>query len=783
MKQSVPRKAALAACALCCGLWWQALAVEAASSVQFGNASSEAEAELVPEDSITGTNAGGFSWRRIGLSGKLFVTLDCDPDAQNYLTLKLCGSDHNNGLLYLVKVDGKDTKEKYGTSNPEIDRLSGGTVSPGKFCYATVMIPQELTKGKKKVTLELRSTGQINPYNTDKKKQTARQKEPSRAIYAAYITQDPCPAFPEEIAEPEIAARAADAPPMTSPDGLSQKEHVQKEANKALQYIMDWQCFGPVWQKKIEEGTVPRFVYGAVPFRGIKARTGWDEGDWKYELGKRAVVMQNDSQFEALEFYAQGYVQPWSKHYKDPELLERIAAGLDFFTVAQGNNGGFSDDGHKKDWIGAPYRQKSTSPLSGLGDRWMGKALVTVYDDMKARDMLDVLVDHDDDPKTPLLTRREAWAQMFAANREYMAKIERGHAPNQDLGQIQAMFWDDKALALLSPSEAWPKKTIKSYIASAAGLRKDIYGGYWFSEKGIALEPNGTSGGGYTGDYGPHNVDFLAKLVAYTGDDSLVARANEAFNSAARYYYRGSKDGYRVLQNDHVVSWRNNYTTVRPNYGGGTFGEAVTVLKNPAAMRMAQLFLEDGRGWSWDADFIDVHYMDNVKELFQLASNIDTFEQLPPQPLLPMEEGSPDSAWADEDAGAVSVKRGDSRFYAVLNWRHDSGKPRSPKNAKLSNVARIHYTTDKIDRIANVSMESRGGLYHLYELDYGPYHIRMNLDASETTVAANPALGTYQDLLTGKTYDMTKPNVLPARTTLVLYDESHDTSYDTGKRG
>jgi len=162
-------------------------------------------------------------------------------------------------------------------------------------------------------------------------------------------------------------------------------------------------------------------------------------------------------------------------------------------------------------------RGQANSPLEGLGDRWLGQAMVKVYDKLNAKGLLEQTIDHDDHPDTPNLSRRQAYSEMFKANRDYViSAMGRGHAPNQDLGQMLAMYWDNRSIELLMPSEAWPQSKVLAYLDSSVGLANDVYGGYWISQKGIPLEPNGTSSGGYTGEYGPHCVDMVARIAALT---------------------------------------------------------------------------------------------------------------------------------------------------------------------------------------------------------------------------------------------------------------------------
>jgi hypothetical protein len=60
---------------------------------------------------------------------------------------------------------------------------------------------------------------------------------------------------------------------------------------------------------------------------------------------------------------------------------------------------------------------------------------------------------------------------------------------------------------------------------------------------------------------------------------------------------------------------------------------------------------------------------------------------------LPMSPGQPDFAWADEQDGVVAIKHGSQVLYASLYWR---------AHFAINFLARVHYSTPTIDRIAVV---------------------------------------------------------------------------------
>src|SRR6266567_7965012 len=163
------------------------------NSVIFGNTSSETTQLLQQVNSVVITNSPGISARQIDPpSGSLTFTLTCDPIKQNYLTVKLWGSDLDaaGGQLVLINIDGTALSPayEYGQDHPEIDRLMPTAAFPGRFFYVTELLPLTLTTGKSQITLTIESLGQDSPYTPSQP--IAPQTDPSRGLYSATVHTD-----------------------------------------------------------------------------------------------------------------------------------------------------------------------------------------------------------------------------------------------------------------------------------------------------------------------------------------------------------------------------------------------------------------------------------------------------------------------------------------------------------------------------------------------------------------------------------------------------------------
>lgn len=743
------------------------------STILFGNSQSESTQNLQQTNTYVDTNTLGISCRRSNPQGSLTFQVTCDALKQNYLTLKLWGSDAspNGGQILLTAIDGTDLSAQYiyGTDHPELDRMGSQEAFPGRFFYVTELLPLALTQGKQQISITLKSAGDATPYNLTNP--TAPQVGPSRGLYRATVHTDPffVPATNEVIGSAPAAGK-----PLQGPSGVSQYDYAKQQFNAMVSILLGWQLYGPQWDQQVASSNAPAMMTGALIHGGLAAQhvsSSWTKQQWKDTLYVAAVSYQNDTNANYLTILAHAYLESWSSWYHNPELLDRVLRGLDFYCVAQGSNGGFHDGDRYKKWIGAPQRQLAYNPLEGLGDQYLGEAFVMLYDLIKGK--LSQTIDSDDDPTTPAISRQQAYTQLFKANRQYVSG-NRGHAPNQDLGEIWAIYWANEALKLLSPADVWPDQQMLTYLYSASGLAPDVYGGHWFSSKGMPLEALGSSAGGYACDYGVSNVRLISTLAAQTRDTHITAMAQKVVQAMAYFYYIwNDENGHVNLADDAIVAWRNNYDAPYLSYGGGTFGAASLYLKSPAAIRQAQLYLAHNQVYAINTQDQGSHFLDNVIQTISVVSNWQQISALPAATPLPMEAASPDFAWADEQAAAVVVKRNKSqeRLYISLNWRHSAGNPRSPQNATANNIARIHHTTPMIDRVATIVMQSIPGYMGLYQASYGNYMIAMNASQDKTYTITIPQgqKTLVEDLISQKTYKPGHQYTLQPQTTVVWY--------------
>ena len=718
--------------------------------IQFGNFYSESiQHSCTFVNAPASTGGLGQSSRKLGSGGSIAFTIACNPAAQNFITVKLWGSDTVTERQYLYLYDPADRIGEYETANSELmfwHDVQRGFV--GRFVYSTYPIPLGLTSGKTSVTLKL--------------------ADAQLGIYKVYTHLDP---FFEPTGETQGTAVNL-GQPAPSPNGMTQLQFVRYQAQIALDEVLKWQKYGPEWDQKVAQGNAPAMFTGAVTEYGRGGQDTWTKDQWKADIYTRFTVA-NLSSLTALRSYALAYHNQWSSKYQNPEMIDRVLKALEFFRIAQGANGGYWNP-WSIPWVGGPDRQNAGNPLDGFGSHALAEAFLMLQNQITPA-MLSVTFDDDDNPATPPVTREAAFIELFKGIRDFCINISRGHATNQDDAQVYAAFKANECLKILAPAQAWSDTSMKVYVYQALGLTYNtVYEGCrWFSLKGMALEGNGIINGGYCGNYSPSPMRFMHNFAAGINDPQIDAHISKYVEAFSMYCFPQNDDsGYGGLANEMAINYRpNRYPGNQfpsENYIPGLY-YAASVLGDQTAIRILNLYVNNGRVFKMDrTNLYTGHYSTESVGTIETAAIYEGILSLPQTSYRLSNEREDDFVFTDEEGGSVVVKDGDARMYITLNWRHGySGTVRSAAEAVPNDIARVHYTTSTIDRIANITMESVDGIFGLYKARYGKYLIMLNCSKTKTYSQSVPD-SFVTDLVTSNTYNPGQTITILPQTTVVL---------------
>ncbi|KUO05536.1 hypothetical protein [Streptomyces caeruleatus] len=217
--------------------------------VVFGDTDSEAAHNLTATLSDTVTGGLGQSARVLNPTspasywgGTLKFEVAVRPTGTTYVTVRLWGDDHDstseeaaagtNMWRLQLFCEGKQVGYQDQGAVDGLDILDTAPRAPGRFFFHTLPLPEKMTAGKEKVTLEIRSMGRIWPYGQDATQLYRTMTTPSRGIYRLYTHTDPYFVPPKD----EVQGTAPTATPRTGGEEVLDaiRARVAKDQNQLL---------------------------------------------------------------------------------------------------------------------------------------------------------------------------------------------------------------------------------------------------------------------------------------------------------------------------------------------------------------------------------------------------------------------------------------------------------------------------------------------------------------------------------------------------------------------
>lgn len=755
------------------GLLTARLSAEPLDTLTFGDSASESAHGLVGTLSETRSGGLGESSRRLlpggtepWQGGTLRFKAKVDPEKQNYLTLRLWAGDVNHNQLTL-HVAGMQIGYRHLGDIEVLDTGTDAPAYPGRFTYRTCPLPTALTKGKDAIDCEIRATGPISGYATNFKGYQKPMTEPARGLYRLYTHTE-----------------GFFAPPATE-----------------------------------KQGTAPRALVREAPgpevMDAVKSRVNGEIGRLLREPARPANQMQT-------LFLAKAWHTKWTGAVGKPETIVKVLASLDALYrgyVADPKLAEAEPSTYNPDWF-------------GLGPS--GQVIQLLEKELAPH--LDQTID---DGTGKQVKRREAFRAMLLACRDWHREHRRQYTNQSMINDLYGIYLANRGLAVLDPASALPEKQALRYLYESVGLEP------WLgSEKdGEPTRPLGdsfyqlTAQGltkelGFVGNYG-EVLDWVAQIYEATcpapgqpGDSRLKAQLVKISRARAPFRYpMFDPEGFRAMVQETVVGWRDAHYpgdvtyTQRPSWDGSPIEVAAATL-DPHLLGGVQQMLEERQLYATLAKSLEEKAFRTTFGLLPVPEQLEAVLSQPPSPhRLPMSWDQPDFVFSDEEDGVIAVKHGKEILYASLYWR---------ARHAVNFLARVHYLTPGIDRIATVAEEieftpsgmeysrpdwtnfgfANGGHRYpkefvsahageklpiakipegvpfkpgqenihagrgdFYRLNYGPYRIAMNMSADKTFEFTAPATGKIRNLVTGKEVTPGATAKLAPRTTLVLHCE------------
>jgi hypothetical protein len=338
-----------------------------------------------------------------------------------------------------------------------------------------------------------------------------------------------------------------------------------------------------------------------------------------------------------------------------------------------------------------------------------------------------------------------------------------------DQSQVEAMWWANEAVRWLAPARALARDVMLGYAYGAVGVTDGPVGAPWVSPSGLALEPSGTLDGGYDGRWGVITIRSMCALARLTGDARVRQRCLDAVHAAAPFLYPSDDAGFATMRTEGVISTVVDRSPGFVWYGGSSY--AAEGLGDPAALRSIQLALAQHAPVG-PPQTIDGHFPEYLAGFLEDLPATEAAAAMPEITYrLPMENGQPDSTWADAGAGSLALRNCGDLLYATLNWRRGfTDGVADPQHARVNDILRVHLTRDRYDRVATAMMSSPFGFGQLYLAAFGPYTIGMNPSPTASRDFAGFAAGLPAfELVEGRHVSSAAAVTVPPGQTRILY--------------
>jgi hypothetical protein len=820
----------------------QLLSSNAIDELDFGNLASESAHGFEPGYAasslpLTGTGALGETYREpYGLGDNaidgpqaLTFTVGVDPARQNYLTIKLWGSDVDGGTMYLAGTPFAQTTpvtvQDYD-KGAAIDQQGGPPAFPGRFFYYTVPIAESLTLGKTSAQLTLDFISYYDFYGGTGYHYLAAGQL-TRPVYAVYSTTDP-----HFAPDPNSPTGSAPAQTTTTLSTLTAAE-AQSDISSLLTTIYgSGGYYSTVTARQIVPGTsgAPPEVIGLDLFENAASYAATDPTS---EQWRDTIAVNNAGRGytsfpdELLSVLASTYLTPTLSYSPSAEVsayhtsatLADIVGAMDGASYMQGSDGGFPNE--TSGWVGLTSTVRTSGPYTGTSGRepvgsgaylegidvaTLGETIVNLLNDPTGGPAFTTYLGetYDADLDGSQMLRAYAYERMLFNSMSFFQKVN-GGTSSQAMFQTLGLYADQVALEKLQslyPNASYPALpgTLGLYYAQqAVGLAPTSLAGhhesddYALSSAGLG-EPDGTYDGGYDGGYGeyfPELTPYIADLAAAdpgitsTQAAAIATQANnsiisfDAFISAGSNVTFNSSGGItgdaQILSQEDFITYRN---TDNPNYRSFNVDSNYLAsdpngpMKDADALRSAYLETQYGvipdTGFSNNGDAS----LNFIRMLRSYENTINYLVTNPTTVPLPGEPGQSNFNFTDVQTGAVAFIYNGERFYMNMNWR---------RNEDLVNdYARIHDTTATVDRAALIMMpydgttvqpdgNLSGNFNGAWVVRYGNYLIVLNGSNVSDTIALPPGSGLATDIVSGLTYAMGTSVPVASGQSVILY--------------
>lgn len=584
--------------------------------IVFGNASSEKKHEF--SQNSTQIIKGGLdesARQLLPLSpaswdgGSVTFTMKIDPDTQNYVTVRLWGSDFsaNTGHNLVLYADGKQVGYRRESDYDLLNTTETEPQVPGCFLYETRPLPLSMTKGKTSISLKIAALGSIYNYGDQWKKYQRILNEPTRGIYRVYT---------------HTGMRFE--PPVSEKQGSAPKGRLHKSD------------VGPEVIVKSKEIVIDR-------------------------LNKILQSSPND-QSRNLGLLSEAYNIEWTPAYKNPATIERVLIEGDRLAEQFA-----ADSNYTNGWMGAAALGEAIMRTWPEIGKYLDIPFEGKINDKTRREIWSKALKQSIEYWR---THRRGFTNQSMLVDGGIYRSNRGLTlinPSMALPEEQALRYVRESVGI----EPWRDSDVISqsddrpanyngdhhYLVSKKGLSRELG---WVGSYGETILTITRELAEITGD------ELIRQQLAKLQNARLIFRypyvdANGNYGLKLSAEIDGRHSHYPQKGMAYAAP-----QSIREHWGMET---ASMLPEDRATVGATQRFITDG----YYFEHIQNRLKDSTIGLMRNVNEYEKVKVLPHVSYkFPMEDGQPDFVFADEENAVIAIKHGDTRLFMNLYFRAEN---------------------------------------------------------------------------------------------------------------
>jgi len=583
--------------------------------------------------------------------GSISFSLKVDPSLQNYVTVKLWGSDKGAGLgRLLLFADGLQVGYRREGDYDVLNQADAEGECPGRFLYQTIPLPPLLTRGKTSIELKIAALGPMWYYGTTFAQYQKNLEEPTRGIYRVYTHTTT--RFVPDPSEKQGVFQSLGIRPGPGEEVIEQSREIVNERLSKL----------------LEKTATDK------PSNNLQTR------------------------FSRMLLLSEAYNTPWSAAYLDERAIKQIIIDADNTARDVASNPKFISN----DWLGTgPMGEAVTRVWPAIKER-MGEKIevgstIKITRGQAWANALRQSVDF-------WRTHRRAYTNQSMIVDRNIYTANRGLElidPSRALPESQTLRYLYEAVGI----EPWlgsdPSENQQPPAAETASLDDKIpkpFGEHYYlvTRKGLSREL------GWVGTYGETILHFTHDIVQLTGDAKIRDQLRNL--EAARMFFRYpgvDGDGYQCMKLASEIDNRTAHYPLSgaaytaPNIREDWWMDVPALLNDdPVAVGAAQQSVADNQYFAYvQSRLKDPDTLGMMRNIDEYAK----FKTLSPSSYhLPMGDKQPDFVFSDEEDAVLAIKHGNTRLFVNLYYRAERG---------VNGVARVFELDPAMTRIATVRTE------------------------------------------------------------------------------